>query len=269
MGSAEYSAIAFIGLIAGTLGGLAGVGGSVFILPALHIVFGPGLFGKPEDAEIHHLYMAAAMTVNVAVSLPAAFRHHQAGAVRVPLLPTLLPAGAIGTLAGVMISNLFAGESLRLVLAVFLILYCIWNFRMIARPRRRKFSGEGRIENATKSRLVFCGGATGLIGGLLGLGGGFSMVPLLQLICNLRLKNAIATSSAVLCVTAAIGAVLKILTLPQHHQSINMALFYALLMAPTGVIGALLGAKWLHHLPVTGVRMIMTLLILLAATRLL
>jgi uncharacterized membrane protein YfcA len=100
VGSAEISAIALIGLIAGTLGGLAGVGRSVFILPALHIVFGPGLFGEPDDVEIHHLYMAAAMTVNVAVSLPAAIRHHQAGAVRVPLLPTLIGSGAAGTLAG-------------------------------------------------------------------------------------------------------------------------------------------------------------------------
>jgi uncharacterized membrane protein YfcA len=132
-----------------------------------------------------------------------------------------------------------------------------------------KVRGQGRVENATKPRLAICGAGTGLVGGLLGLGGGFLMVPLLQIICNLRLKNAIATSSAVLCVTAAIGAALKIWTLPQHHQLISTALFYALLMAPTGIIGALLGAKWLHHLPVTGVRMIMTLLILLAATRLL
>src|SRR5688572_8439751 len=141
------AAVSLIGLIAGMLGGLAGVGGSVFILPALHIVFGPAFFGEPDDPQIHHLYMAAAMTVNVVVSLPAAAAHHRAGAVRVPALRWLLPVGAVATAGGVLLSNLFHGESLRLVLASFLVLYCGWNLTMLARPRRRKFTGEGRIED--------------------------------------------------------------------------------------------------------------------------
>src|SRR5262245_53798560 len=165
--------VALIGLIAGTLGGLAGVGGSVFILPALHIVFGPGIFGEPADPDIHHMYMAAAMTVNVVVSLPAAIQHHRAGAVRIAALPVLLPVTSVAVLLGVAASNLLDGETLRFVLAVFLILYCTWNLRMIARPRRRKFTGEGRIECLTRPRLGLSGAATGLTGGLLGLGGGF------------------------------------------------------------------------------------------------
>src|SRR5207244_3822304 len=169
------------------------------------------------------------MIVNVAVSIPAAASHHRAGAVRTGVLPVLLPTNAVAVLAGVFLSNLFAGESLRLILAVFLIFYCVWNLRIIARPRRRKFSGEGRLEQVTPGRLAFCGVSTGLIGGLLGLGGGFLMVPLLQLLCNMRLKNAIATSSATLCVTAAIGAILKMATLSQHHESVGQASMYALL----------------------------------------
>jgi uncharacterized membrane protein YfcA len=261
--------VALIGLIAGLLGGLAGVGGSVFILPALHIVFGPWIFGEPADPQIHHVYMAAAMTVNVAVSLPATLQHHRAGAVRTETLPALLPVSVVAMIAGVLLSNRLTGADLRVLLAVCLVLYCVWNLRVIARPRRRKFSGEGRVERITPGRLGMCGASTGLVGGLLGLGGGFLMVPLLQLLCNMRLKNAIATSSAVLCVTAAIGAVLKLVTLPQHEESIAHAARFALLMIPTGVIGALLGARWLHYLPVTAVRTIMTLLILAAATRLL
>jgi uncharacterized protein len=265
----QLSVIALIGLLAGVLGGLAGVGGSVFMLPALHIVFSPLLFGEPADPQIHHLYMAAGMTVNVAISLPAAIQHHREGAVRVPLLRSLIPATAVATVGGVMISNLLEGESLRFLLAIFLILYCVWNLSIVARPRRRAFAGHGRVENASPSRLMACGASTGLLGGLLGLGGGFLLVPLLQLVCNLRLKNAIATSSAVLCFTAAIGAVLKLATLPQHNEKISDALIYIACLAPTGIIGALLGARWLHKLPVLAVRMVMTFLILVAATKLL
>ncbi len=265
----QASVIALIGLIAGTLGGLAGVGGSVFILPALHIVFSPLLFGEPADPQIHHMYMAAAMSVNIVVSVPAALGHHRQGAVRVPLLRTLVPVASVAVVCGVSLSNMIPGETLRLMLAVFLVLYCAWNLRIIARPRRRSFGGKGRTENATAARLSICGVATGVVGGLLGLGGGFLLVPLLQLLCNLRLKNAIATSSAVLCVTAAISSAVKIATLNGQGESVRQALLYAALMAPTAIVGALLGAKWLHRMPVTAVRLVMTLLILAAASRLL
>ena len=51
-----------IGLAAGILGGLAGVGGSILILPALAFLFG----SRPD--VVQHLYMAAAMTVNDVVT---------------------------------------------------------------------------------------------------------------------------------------------------------------------------------------------------------
>ena len=183
----EACAIAAIGLIAGAFGGIAGVGGSVFMLPALHFVFSPALFGEPEDLQVHHMYMAAAMTVNVIISIPAALRHHREGAVRVPMLKTLIPVTAIAVVAGVMLSNLFVGEALRILLAIFLVLYCVWNFRIIFRPNRRKFGGVGRVENVTPGRLFMSGALTGSIGGLLGLGGGLLMVPMLQLLCNVKL----------------------------------------------------------------------------------
>lgn len=264
----EATLIALIGFIAGMLGGMAGVGGSVFILPALHIVFSDALFGEPKDPQIHHLYMASAMLVNVAVSIPAALQHHREKAVRTTHLPILIPTASIAVLGGVLLSNLFSGEVLRIILAFFLILYCVWNLRVIARPRRRGASGQGRVETANPARLTVCGTLTGLTGGLLGLGGGFLMVPLLQILCNYRLKNAIATSSAVLVVSAAVGAALKISTLPQHHESIRDAFIYVALMAPTGMIGALIGARLLHRTPVTAVRTIMTFLILAAAAKL-
>ena len=68
----DAGAIAAIGLMAGTLGGLLGVGGSVIMIPALTAIFGPE----------QHLYQAAAMAVNVGVAVPAAWRHHGAGAAR-------------------------------------------------------------------------------------------------------------------------------------------------------------------------------------------
>jgi uncharacterized membrane protein YfcA len=267
--------VALIGLGAGLLGGLAGIGGSLFILPALHIAFGPMLFGEPANRpEIHHTYMAAAMMVNVAVSLPATLAHHREGAVRVPFLRMMLPAGIVGMLLGVVVSNQFEGKSLRIALAVFLMGYCVWNLRLIARPRRRKFSGEGRVERGGGVAVAACGFAPGLAGGILGLGGGFLLVPMLQLVCNMRLKNAIATSSAVIVVTALCGSMLKAATLGEHGEHVFImqwpsVLWLAGLMAPTAMLGGIAGARLLHRIPVVAVRVIITALIFLSATKLL
>ncbi|MCC6661753.1 MAG: sulfite exporter TauE/SafE family protein [Phycisphaerales bacterium] len=267
--------VAFIGLGAGLLGGLAGIGGSLFILPALHIVFGPMLFGEPAGRpEIHHTYMAAAMMVNVAVSLPATLAHHREGVVRTRFLRVMLPAGIIGMLLGVEISNQFGGDALRVALAVFLIVYCVWNLRLIARPRRRKFSGEGRVERSGRLGVASCGFAPGLAGGILGLGGGFLLVPMLQLVCNMKLKNAIATSSAVIVVTSIAGSILKAATLAEHGEHVftmqwPSVLWLAGLMAPTAMLGGVTGARLLHRIPVVAVRIIITGLILVSATKLL
>ncbi len=169
---------------------------------------------------------------------------------------------------GVLLSNRVDGDALRRALAVFLVLYCLWNVRRIIQPRRRAASGHGRIERGGTMRLAASGTATGLVGGLLGLGGGILMVPLLQLVCNMRLKNAIATSSAVVCITSIFGATTKVATLAQRGESARDAALYAALMAPTAVLGALLGAKLTHRLPVAAVRTVLTFMLLAAAIRL-
>ncbi len=247
-----------IGLVAGTLGGLAGVGGSMIILPGLHF-----FIGEPRSST-HHLYMAAAMAVNFAVSLPAALRHHRNGLVRVDLLPTLLISTALLMLVGVASSNLLDGTSLRVGLAVFLLGYCLYNLFRIIKPRPKV----DLPEYTSIPRLAVSGGATGFVGGMLGLGGGVLQVPALQILCGLRLKQSIATSSAVICVTAIIGASAKLATLHVHGERWQEALMFAAILAPTAVIGGTIGAWLTHRLPVRYVRVAMVFLLLFAAARL-
>jgi uncharacterized membrane protein YfcA len=106
------------------------------------------------------------------------------------------------------------------------------------------------------------------MGGLLGLGGGVMLVPLLQLLCRVPLKKAIATSSAVICATALVGAGLKMGSLARLGQSAGAALALALAMGPTAVLGGAIGAKLTHALPVRAVRVVVTVLLGVAAWRL-
>lgn len=248
-----------VGLLAGLMGGLAGVGGSMVILPALHFLFGD------EPSNVHHMYMASAMIVNALVSLPAALRHHRARAVRTDLLRALLLSTAAAIVAGVLIGNLFPGDSLKLLLALFLGAYCLWN---LVRLVRRTPEHKPEHERTDRARLTISGASTGFIGGLLGLGGGVMLVPLLQMLCRMPLRNSIATSSAVISLTAVVGAGLKLGSLPALGQSSAGALALAAAMGPTAMIGGSLGARLTHALPVRAVRIVLTALLLVVAAKL-
>lgn len=256
MSALEIFLIALLGLGAGVIGGLAGVGGSLIMLPGLHLIYPRA---TPED---HHLFIAAAMTVNVAVSIPAALQHRKAGALRVDLLKHILPAAVVFILIGVLVSNLFEGDKLKLGLAAFILGYVGLNIHKLLRSTQNQ--AEAR-ERTGRLRLMGCGVATGSAAGVLGLGGGVLLVPLLQVVSRIRLREAVATSSAVICVTAPVGAMLKLATLGEHHERPLDALTFAAIMAPTAMIGARMGAKLTHTLPLRGVRLAVSVLLAIAA----
>lgn len=258
----QQSALAaIIGLVAGIIGGLAGIGGSMVMLPGLAIVF--GFAGDPAHAK-QHVYQAAAMTVNVLVALPATLSHTRAGAVRRDLVIGLLPWMAAAIVGGVLISNLVPGEQLKRGLAIFIGGYCLVNLYRVVKPRG---PGEPEPEPPRRATLALTGTLAGLVGGVLGLGGGVVTVPMLQVAARVRLRQAIAASSATMVLTAAIGAALKLGTLGEHGQKASEALWLALAMGPMAVAGALVGAALTHALPLRWVRLTVSILLLLAAAR--
>jgi len=261
MGWETIAIVALIGLVAGVMGGMAGIGGSLIMLPLLALTLGY----DDEQLSRHHVFMAAAMIVNVLVSLPAAVRHHRAGVVRLKLVYWLLPVMAITILLGVWISNRFDGWVLKYLLAGFIAAYCVLNLwraiRGIAEP------GEDR-QRATPGRLVTIGGLTGVVAGLLGIGGGIMMVPMLQVFTRIRIRHAIGTSSAVMVLTAVAGATFKNASLGQHGRTLEESLMLAAAMGPTAAIGGMLGASLAHRLPTQALRVILSILLLIAAGKL-
>lgn len=246
------------GTCAGCIGGIAGIGGSMVMLPGLSLLLGT------SPASSHHLYMAAAMSVNMAVAIPAARKHRQAGAVRSDIVRRILPVMAVAIIAGVLLSNLVDGHSLRLGLAAFIALYCLGTFLALALKRP---DHSGQAERVTTANVLLIAIVAGLLGGLLGIGGGVVMVPALQLLCRLPLRHAIGTSAGVIWLTALIGAALKLATLHTHDQSATHALLLALLLAPGAIVGARFGASLAHSLPLPIVRAIIATILTIAAAR--
>jgi uncharacterized membrane protein YfcA len=236
----ELAVVLVIGLIAGTLGGMLGVGGS------------------------------AAMIANVAVSVPAALRHRRAGALDRPTLVWMGSAAIVAVLVGVWLSNRawFSGAVGQLwlgrLLAIFLVYVIVVNLRRLWRGRPEAESLGAELP-AVRTRRVGVGSTMGVIAGLLGVGGGAIAVPLQQVVLRLPLRTAIGNSSAIICVSAAIGAIYKNATLGEHQADPWAGVILALLLIPTAWLGGGLGATLTHRLPMRQVRIAFLVLMIVAA----
>jgi uncharacterized membrane protein YfcA len=247
-----------IGLVAGLLGGLAGLGGSIIMIPAMAVLF----HGRAFDSQ--HLFQAAAMAVNVCVSMPAALRHKRAGMIRMDLFRAMLPATAVAIVLGVVFSNTIDGKLLEKCFAAFVVFVAVQTIWSAAR-------GEPEVDESkavvTRGRGAVVGGVMGFFAGVLGVGGGIIAVPLARVLCRLPLKKCIAASAAVMGVTSAVGATVKIATLPEHGFTAVEGLVLALTLAPTAMLGGYVGAGLIKALPLVWVRVVLSALLLATSAK--
>ena len=248
-----------VGFAAGVIGGLLGIGGSIITIPAMAIIF----FARPWSSQ--HLLQAAAMITNVFVALPAARRHMRTGLLTPGLHRLMLPATLIGIIAGVLVSDLLSSATLKVLFAGFLLWVALDTTVKIVTKRRDHGLETARL---TLPRCTAVGGVMGLVAGLLGIGGGAIAVPLAHKVCRLPLANCIAASAAVMCITAPIGATLKVARIAVHGHAWYEPVVIALLLVPTAALGAHLGASLTPRMPLRRLRLVFALAVLAAAGRL-
>lgn len=260
MPAAELVAILLIGLAGGIAGGLLGIGGSIVMIPLLTLLRGPN----------QQLYQAACMIVNVLVAVSASLRHYRAGSVRIDHFRWMFPAAAVAVIIGVLCSNLMPTETLRRIFALFLLYTAAAELVRILRAHPEP---EAQDSVSHTGRSLGIGTLTGLISGLLGVGGGTVAVPLLRRLSKLPLRQAIGTSSAVMTLASVIGATAKNLSVGSLHApdgsplTIGQSLTLAALLGVPGMIGARLGASWNYKLPLGAIRLAFTVLLAVAGAR--
>jgi uncharacterized membrane protein YfcA len=263
----ETIALAGTGFVAGVLGGLLGVGGSVVMIPAM--VWICPLWGHAESI---HQYQAAAMIVNFLLIGPSVAKHLRARAVYVGVWRWLAPAALIGTAAGVAASRLpvFTGANERILRAAFggFLLYVAgYNARKLLVKGGQGCSAE-EAAALPRWQKVAVGFPMGCSAGLLGIGGGSLAVPGQQIFLRMPLRNAIATSAATILSIAWFGAIVKNASLGDEG-SVTRSLVLAATLAPTAMAGSYLGGHLTHTLPLRAVRCAFIGLMVLAAAKML
>ena len=244
----EYILYILIGITAGTLGGLLGIGGSIIVIPALILITS---FNNTYDGHTQHLIQAVGMICNFCVSLPAAFGHWQSRAVIKSLVKRLVPAALVGVIIGVFCSNLplFAGPNgkyLSVLLGCFLFYVACFNFYQLLKKNKNIDSEQCQPNYENKAGILFSGGIVGLIAGLLGVGGGSICVPCQQVFFKVPLKNAIANSSCTILGIVFVGAIYKNATLSIHSIEVIKSFKLAACIAPSAMVASYFGSKLTH-----------------------
>jgi len=251
--------VALIGLVGGVAGGLLGLGGSVAMIPLLTFAFGPD----------QQLYQAACLLVNVAVGIIATVRHVRGGSVRGDLLRAMVPLAAVGAFLGVLLSNALDGRRLLVLFGLFL-LYTAASELLGLLRRRPEPEGSPAVPAARTQAMA---AVTGISSGLLGIGGGTLLMPLLRRLGRLPLRQAIGTSSAVTIVAATVAAIAKNAALPGLVRddgatlALGDSLTLAAVLGPTAVAGGFLGAALTYRLPVPTIRLVFLVLLAFAGLR--
>src|SRR5919202_3631253 len=207
--------LAVLGLVGGWLAGVAGVGGGIVFVPALVYVAGWDIKEAVAASFVIIVFSSLSGTIRSARSEdPADWR---AAAL---FASTVAPASLIG----VYVSNVAPKEVVQVAFAGILL--------ALAYPTAR--GGGPPSESGRKIPVVVvlvAGVGIGALSGLVGVGGGVVMVPLMVLGLGLSTKQASSTSLAVILFTGIVASFGDIVT--------GFAGFFSL---PPLVVGSMAGA---------------------------
>ncbi|MBN9409016.1 MAG: sulfite exporter TauE/SafE family protein [Burkholderiales bacterium] len=236
--------LAALGIGAGFLAGLLGIGGGMVMVPFITMIISTR--GAAPDLAVK-MAIATSMATILFTSISSVRAHHKRGAVRWDIVKRLAPGVVIGSLVGSLgIFALLKGSWLAIFFALFVGFSATQMFLDKKPAPSRQMPG-------TAGQLG-AGGVIGLISGLVGAGGGFISVPFMTW-CNVAMHNAVATSAA-LGFPIALANVAGYVLAGQSATGLPAGSFgyiwlpALVVIAVCSVTTAPLGAKAAHALPV-------------------
>jgi uncharacterized protein len=180
-----------IGLVAGVLSGLLGVGGGFLIVPAI-----TGFLNVDQRVANGTSLLAV-----IPISLAAIVGYARAGEVQFFVATLLMAGGLVGAELGTRLLERLPVPALQVLFSLVLIVAAL---RLLVNANAAE--GTMTLGLSRDIGLVLLGLATGLLSGLLGVGGGFIMVPGMLLLASMPSALARGTSLAAIIPTALYGS---------------------------------------------------------------
>lgn len=242
----DYLFFIGMGLLAGLLAGLFGVGGGLIVVPGLVILFSH-LNVSPDFTM--HLAAGTSFAVMIMTSSSSAYSHYRLGTIRMPLVRSMVPGIAMGVIVGSVIAHFLHTNVLQTILGCFLL--CV-TVSMIY-SSIYSYESDGCVPGAPV--LMSVSSVIGCFSGLIGIGSGSMAVPFLSRF-GVPMKNVAGVSSACTFVTAIIGTLSFIITgwgTSEHLLYVTgyiywpAFLFISIGSVLTAPLGAMLSRRWPSH----------------------
>jgi len=236
-------ALLLTGALVGTVSGLLGVGGCFIMIPVQFWI----LTAMGIDPSIA---IRVAFGTNLLVVFPTAisgsFRHHKKEVVLWRQAITLGLISMVFTFAGAYVASILSGSILKVIFGLAILLGAL----RMATAHPIRVQGEPHANPVT---YVLLGIIFGFVTGLIGIGGGVLMIPLMVIFLNYHMHEAVGTSTAIMIFTSLGGAIaymfygLNVSGLPPYSIG-YINLLQWVLLAGTSTPMAQFGAHLAHKI---------------------
>ncbi len=245
--------VAGLALVAGFLSGLLGIGGGIVMAPLLLYV--PPLFGFEPMA----MQVVAGLTIvqGLAASLSGVLIHRRFNCVSGGLTCWMGAPIFITALAGGAMAGLVANEVLLVIFALLALVAVALVFVPTAKDSENPDLDELSF---SRGRAVVAAGSVGLLGGMVGQGGSFILIPLMTSFVQVPTRIAIGSNLAIVFLSSLAAFLGKAVT---GQVVWPLALVIAVVVMPAAQVGGFISRK----VPVAGLRMLLAACVGIAAVR--
>lgn len=248
-----------LGVAAGLIAGMLGVGGGLVIVPVLIAVFSWQQF---DGTHLVHLAIGSSLATIVITGAASTLAHHRHRAVDWDLVRVLAPGLMVGAMMGALLAAQLETVWLRRVFGVFEMVVAAYMLLAV------RVAAHGELPGKLVQSIS--GGVIGIVSGLVGIGGGTMTVPWMVWFGS-DMRRAVATSAACgipIAVAGTLGFAWTGSTANIDHSSGYIYWPAVLGIGLVSIMTAGWGARLAHLLPMHWLKRIFALLLLMVGLRL-
>lgn len=234
-----------LGLLIGLTLGLLGGGGSILTVPALVYIV-----GQPPQTAV-----TASLVIVGSNAVLGAWFHRNQGTLNWRIALLFGGVGMLAAYASAGLSQFFAPTTLMIMFA--LLMLVVGGFMIFSKaPADDEVIPQGWLIT------VLSGLGVGLLTGLLGVGGGFLIVPALVMLVGLPMRQAVGTSLVIIAMNSLAGFL-------GHLSHLDLDPVIISLFVVAGLFGAFLGARLARVIDPARLRLLFAIFVVVLALALL
>ncbi|MCM8772462.1 MAG: sulfite exporter TauE/SafE family protein [Candidatus Omnitrophica bacterium] len=218
-----------VGLFAGFICGLFGMGGGSLMVPAIYHFFSDSF---PFESRMK-ISIGTSLFVIIFSSISAIITYFKSKKINKNLLSVIIPSGILGSQVG---AFLISKLDDRIVRNIFVVIVTSLGLKMFTTPEDGNKNFEN-IENYNKFIGILIGFISGFVSALCGVGGAVLIIPLLYIFLKIPIHYAIGTSLVSILFNSISGTIAYFI-----RNLVNLKI--GIILSIASIIGAQIGSKF-------------------------